>query len=131
MRKILFADDGVTVMNLSGPLLGDPDLELDVVTDGRTALDRLAATPDAYNLVILGYDLPEISGPDCAAFIRKLLRRLPVLVLTDPLDQDQRDELASAGVIGHHILEKPADAESFSAWVKGALAQAPPRRPKP
>jgi len=128
MPRILFADDGVTVMTLSGPLLGDPDLELDVVTDGRTALDRLTAAPDAYELVVLGYDLPEISGGDCAAIIRKLLRRLPVLILTDPLGQAQRVELGSAGVPGHHILEKPTDPASFSDWVRRALAQSAPRR---
>lgn len=124
MPKILFAEDGVTVMNLSGALFDNPDLNLDVVTDGRSALNRIAGAPKAYDLVILGYDLPEISGPECATFLRSMFRRLPILVLSETVDEARLNELEKSGVRRDYILQKPTDPETFAAWVNRALAEA-------
>ena len=128
MPRILFAEDGLTAMELAGSLFDDPGLELDVVTDGRSALDRLAEAPKAYDLVILGYDLPEVAGPDCIAFLRKMFRRLPILVLSETLQEARLKELADLGVRPSEILEKPADRERFAAWVREALSDRRPRR---
>ena len=122
MSRILFAEDGPTAMDLAGGLFDDPDLELDVVTDGRSALDRLTGAPSAYDLVILGYDLPEIGGPGCIAFLRKMFRRLPILVLSETLQEAHLKELADLGVRRSEILEKPTDRERFAAWVREALS---------
>ena len=129
MPRILLAEDGLTAMNLAGPLFDDPDLELDVVTSGRSALDRLTETPKAYGLVILGYDLPEISGPECIAFIRKMFRRLPILVLSDTTGAERVNELARLGVHQTDILEKPTDPKTFAAWVQKALSEANRQNP--
>ncbi len=128
MPRILFAEDGLTVMSLSGGLFEDASIVLDVVTDGRSALDRLNAEPSAYDLVILGDDLPEISGFDCAAFIQKMYRRLPVLMLANRLDDDRMRHLSQVGIRKQHVMLKPTDQTSFAAWVHQALSEAPSRR---
>lgn len=125
MVRILFAEDGLTAMNLAGGLFDNPDIALDVVTDGRSALDRVNAEPNAYGLVVLGYNLPEISGPECAAFLKKMYRRLPVLMLTDAGDDDRIGELLRIGIRKPHILQKPTDRNTFAAWVQQALADVP------
>ena len=125
MPRILFAEDGPTAMDLAGGLFDDPDIELDVVTDGRSALDRLNAAPKAYDLVVLGYDLSEISGPDCITFIRQVHRRLPVLVLSETLGEATVQNLADLGVRRKHILQKPTTREAFAGWVQAALAEIP------
>ena len=114
MPRILLAEDGPTAMTLAGGLFDHRNVELDVVTDGRSALETLAANPKAYALVILAYDLPEITGPDCIRFIRKMLARLPLLVLIENPAPEHLAELAAQGVSGGQILEKPATPESLA-----------------
>lgn len=117
MPRILLAEDGPTAMNLAGGLFDHRNVELDVVTDGRSALETLAANPRAYALVILAYDLPEISGPDCIRFIRKMLARLPMLVLVENAVPEREEELAGLGIPRSHIMEKPATPISLAVRV--------------
>lgn len=109
-------------MTLAGGLFDHPNVELDVVTDGRSALETLAANPKGYALVILAYDLPEICGVDCIRFIRKMFARLPVLVLVDTPDQERVNELADLGISRGHILEKPATPESLAVRVRNLIS---------
>ena len=128
MRRLLLAEDGPTAMDLAGGLFDDPAIALDVVTDGRSALDRVNAAVGAYDLVVLNYDLPEISGPECIAFLRGMYRRLPILVLSDTDDAERLSDLARLGIRRSHILRKPTRPEAFAAWVRNALLGLPTRR---
>ncbi len=112
-------------MRLSGALFNNPDLDLDVVTDGRSLLERVAQTPKAYDLIVLGYELPEISGPDCIAVLRKMVQRIPVLVLSPTLEDTRIAELAELGVRREHILQKSTTPTDFSAWIHKTLASQP------
>jgi DNA-binding response OmpR family regulator len=127
MPRILFAEDGPTVMQLSGELLGDDALIIDVATNGRQTLDLINAESSAYQLVILGEILPDVSGQECVAFLRKMYRRLPILMLVDPLTDDRRLELGKIGLRPKHLLEKPTTPTAFAEWVQEALAEAPLR----
>ncbi|MFT5368360.1 MAG: CheY-like chemotaxis protein [Candidatus Latescibacterota bacterium] len=127
MPRILFAEDGPTVMQLSIELLGDDNLTIDVATNGRQALDLINAESSAYQLVILGETLSDVSGPECVAFLRQMYRRLPTLMLVDPLTDDRRLEFGKVGLRPKHLLEKPTDPTTFAQWVQQALAEAPPR----
>ena len=104
-------------MALAGGLFDHGNVELDVVTDGRSVLETLAANPKGFALVSLAYDLPEISGVDCVRFIRKMFARLPVLVLMDTPDQERVSELAGLGISRGRILEKPTTPESLAVRV--------------
>lgn len=128
MPRILFAESGPTVMQLSGELLGNDNLTLDVATNGRQALDLINAEPSGYQLVILGEDLPDVSGPECATYLRKMYRRLPVLMLAENLTDDRRKEFGLAGFRPKHLLEKPTDPQTFAQWVYHTLSESP-RRP--
>ena len=128
MPRILLAEDGPTAMGLVGALFENPDLDLDVVTDGRSVLERVSAAPSAYSLVVLSYDLPEISGPECAAFLRRMLPQLPIFMLLETIDEARLSELAQLGIGRARILKSPADPETFAAWINSALAETPPRR---
>ncbi len=122
MPRILFAEDSLTVMALAGRLFDVPGLEVDAVTDGRKALERMSQWPDAYDLVILAYELSEISGPECIAFFRRMFPRLPILVLTDSTAADRMEQLTGLGIQRNHVLEKPLAPETFTSRVREVLA---------
>jgi len=127
MPRILFAADGPTVMQLSGDLLDDEELTIDVATNGRQALDLVNAEPSAYQLVILGENLPDVSGPECASFLRQMYRRLTLLMLVDTLTDDRRREFTKVGFRPKHLLETPTNPTTFAQWVQQTLSEAPPR----
>jgi len=127
MPRILFAEHGPTVMQLSGELLGDDSLTIDVATNGRQALDLVNAEPSGYQLVILGENLPDVSGIECATFLRQMYRRLPILMLVESLTNDRRRELGQVGLRPKHLLEKPTTPIAFAQWVQQALQEAPQR----
>ncbi len=123
--KILFAEDGPDLMRLSGSLMGDLHLEVDAVTDGRSFIQHLSDAPNYYDLVVLGFDLPEISGRECIMFVRRMFNRLPILVVTDSMQKEILEELGEFGVRKKHIFEKTSSAEEFGVWVRQALSELP------
>ncbi len=122
MAQILMAADGVTSMALGGALFDDPDLGVDAVTDGRTALDRLSEAPNFYDLVVLDYELPELTCVACLRFVRRLLPRLPVLVLSDDTGPDRLKELADAGMRAECVFPRTISPEAFADRVKKTLS---------
>ena len=74
MPKVLMGEDAAVAMRLAGALFEEADLEVDAVTDGRALLEKVNARRSEYDLVVLGHDLPEIDGPSCVAFLKKMLR---------------------------------------------------------
>jgi len=124
MPQILMAADGAISMALGGALLDDPELNLDAVTDGRTALDRLSEAPNFYDLIVLDYTLPELSGVACMRFVRKLLPRLPAMILSDDTGPDRLNELAGVGVRAHQVIPRSVSPEAFADHVKKALSTA-------
>ena len=128
LPRILFADDSLTIMRLSGALLDDPDLILDTATDGRSALNQVSDLAGKYDLVVLGYDIPETPATECLRFFRQMFRRLPVLILTDGPDPAQLEELAELGVSRDRILSPNTDPETFATWVREALSRSAEQR---
>ncbi|MDP6041222.1 MAG: response regulator [Candidatus Latescibacteria bacterium] len=129
MPHILFAENGPTAMDLAGGLLEAANLTFDVVTDGRSLLDHVNADTHHYDAIVLAYELPEISGPECITFLKKMYRRLPILVLVENLTSDHTRELGQIGIRPKHIHAKPTDRTTFATWVQLSLNEAPPRRP--
>lgn len=129
MPHILLAENGPTAIDLAGGLLEAANLTFDVVTDGRSLLDRINAETNRYDAIVLAYELPEISGSECITFLKQMYRRLPILVLVENLTQDHTRKLGQIGIRPKHIHTKPTDRTTFATWVQLALSEAPPRRP--
>ena len=104
-------------MQLGGVLLDQENLNVQVVSDGRSLLDQLNEAPNFYHAVILGYDLPEIDGTDCVRFIRQFHDRICLLVMVDSVDADRLEELARLGVRKKFVMDRGEDLKKIGAWV--------------
>ena len=124
MAQILLAVDGVISMRLGASLFDDTDLELDAVTDGRTALERLTQAPNFYDLVVMDYDLPEISCVECLRFVGQMLNRLPTIVLSEDLGDARLEELGGLGVASPFVVSRTVSPDAFAEHVKNALPTA-------
>ena len=117
MIQLILATNGLEAMRLSGALLDFPNITTHAASDGRTLLDRLNEAPTFYHLVVLDYGLTSVSGPDCITFIRQLHKRLPILILSDSVEEYRLTELADLGVRKRHILTTPVDPAAFAEWI--------------
>ena len=100
------------------------DLEIEVATDGATALEflreRVEESERIPDLVLLALDLPEVDGFEFLETVRddEDLVQVPVLVLTDSSSSsDVHDSYKRAA---NAYLAKPSDSDEFET-VAGAI----------
>jgi CheY-like chemotaxis protein len=128
-KKILLADDSITIQKVIELTFSDEDFEVVTVGNGRLAIERVQdVRPD---LVLCDIIMPEKDGYEVCDFIKKnpALSRTPVLLLTgafEPFDQERATRVGCDG-----FLAKPFEPQTLIAKVKellgraGAMAAAP------
>src|SRR6266571_4320853 len=134
-KKILLADDSITIQKVIELTFSDEDFDVVTVGNGRLALEKVQEVrPD---IVLCDIIMPEKDGYEVCEFIKKssALQHIPVLLLTgafEPFDQDRAARVGSDG-----FLAKPFEPETLIAKVKELLGRAasraasasPPARP--
>ncbi len=108
-RRVLVVDDNTDAATTVADLLAMSGSEVDVVHDGRSAVDHTASFhPD---IVLLDIGLPDISGYEAARRIRRLqgVRQPTLIALTGWGQQDDKQQAAQAGFDQHWT--KPVDPQ--------------------
>jgi CheY-like chemotaxis protein len=121
-KKILLADDSITIQKVIELTFSDEDFEVVTVGNGRLAIERLPeARPD---LVLCDIIMPEKDGYEVCEFIKKhpALSHIPVLLLTGAFEPFDQERAARAGCDG--FLAKPFEPQTLIAKVKELLGQA-------
>ena len=119
MSRILLADDSPHAQRMGEKILREDGHEVVTVTDGRTALLRLAdVDPD---LVFADISLPSISGYEICREVKSRERHAHVRVvltagLLEFLDEDQ-----AAAVFSDAVLRKPFEASVVLETVRPLL----------
>jgi CheY-like chemotaxis protein len=121
-KKILLADDSITIQKVIELTFSDEDFEVVTVGNGRLALEKLnEVRPD---VVLCDIVMPEKDGYEVCRQIKSnpTLSQVPVLLLTgafEPFDQDKAAQVGSDG-----FLAKPFEPETLIAKVKDLLGRA-------
>jgi len=124
-KKILLADDSITIQKVIELTFSDEDFEVVTVGNGRLAVERvLDLRPD---IVLCDIIMPEKDGYEVCDFIKRSpqLSNVPVLLLTgafEPFDQERAARVACDG-----FLAKPFEPETLIAKVKDLLQKAAAR----
>lgn len=130
--KILVADDNeVNVLVLSAFLRGW-GAELDVVTNGRLAVERIQEQD--YDLVLMDLHMPELDGYAATRHIRSLpdprYARLPIFAVSASTRMGHQHELDSAGFT--EFVGKPVSPDLLLAKIaRHARHDSSPRRLRP
>jgi CheY-like chemotaxis protein len=128
-KKILLADDSITIQKVIELTFSDEDIEVVTVGNGRLAVEKVQdVRPD---LVLCDIIMPEKDGYEVCDFIKKTpsLAHIPVLLLTgafEPFDQDRASRVGCDG-----FLAKPFEPQTLIAKVKDLLSQAGTRTVAP
>ena len=122
-RTILYVDDDRDSREMICFLLrqADPAYEITAVANGNAALALIAAQP--FDLYILDFLLPEISGIDICRRIRETDKIAPILFFSAISGKPNREAAETAGATAY--LVKPNDLDSLTETVKLLLDRDP------
>jgi DNA-binding NtrC family response regulator len=123
MIQVILAEDGVRAMQLGGILLDQENLNVEVVSDGKSLLDQLNEAPNFFHAVVMNFDLPEISGPECLTFIKQFHQRVCVLVMADSVGAERLEELAGLGVRKKYVMDRGGEMKEIGAWIDFTLGE--------
>ncbi|HET7293753.1 MAG TPA: response regulator [Vicinamibacteria bacterium] len=127
-KKILLADDSITIQKVIELTFSDEDFEVVTVGNGRLAVERFdEVRPD---IVLCDIIMPEKDGYEVCDFIKKhaSFGHVPVLLLTGAFEPFDQERAARVGCDG--FLAKPFEPQSLISKVKDLLSQAA-ARPRP
>jgi signal transduction histidine kinase/CheY-like chemotaxis protein len=120
-KRILLIEDDASVALYLESLLDDDTFQTTFASMPTEALETFVADPDAFDLVITDYLMPQGTGLELAEDIHALRPDLPVILTTGNANNLDSNALARAGLAG--IFEKPLNSEQLLAKIRGLLAK--------
>jgi two-component system, cell cycle response regulator DivK len=114
-KRVLLVEDNLENRYLATFLLESDGFEVHPAVSGTEALAAFA--PGKFDLVLLDLQLPDIDGFELARRMRQTstAEQLPIIAVSAFAMVSDRKKAFAAGCTGY--LEKPIDAESFTAQV--------------
>lgn len=128
-RKILLADDSITIQKVVNLTFSDEGIEVVTVGNGELAIRKLAdVRPD---IVLADIYMPGKNGYEVCEYVKTnpQFAHLPVLLLVGAFEPFDQSEAARVKADGH--LTKPFESRALVATVTRLLAQAPPAAAPP
>jgi len=120
--QILVAEDNPTNQKLVVTLLEQQGHRVVLAPDGREALAR--AAEQAFDLILMDVQMPELSGLEAAAAIRELEQgtgtRVPIVALTAHAMSGDRERCLAAGMDGY--VSKPLRPDELFAAIEAVLS---------
>ena len=116
--SLLLAEDHPVNRKLALALLNGRGHRVTVAENGRQALDRWAADPEAFDAVLMDVHMPEMDGLTATRELRKrdAFKKLPVIMLTAKAMKDDQERCISAGA--NDYMAKPLDVEKLLSLVR-------------
>jgi CheY-like chemotaxis protein len=119
-RKILLADDSVTIQKVVELTFSEGDYQVTCVSNGKMAVDQLDKNrPD---IIICDIIMPEMSGYDVAELVKKnpVYTAIPVILLTGTFEPFDEDRARKSGAEAY--VTKPFDSKMLVEKVESLLA---------
>ena len=84
--RLLVADDDTEVRSVAEKLLRNQGYDVESASDGVQALEQLRENPEAFGAVLLDLSMPNLSGPEVLAAMKREGINVPVIVLSGYVD---------------------------------------------
>jgi signal transduction histidine kinase/CheY-like chemotaxis protein len=112
---VLLAEDVEINREIVEALLEPTEIEIDCAENGIEAVDMFARNPDAYDLIFMDIQMPEMDGCQATQRIRGLgthaATRIPIIAMTANVFQEDIDRYLSIGMNDH--LGKPLNMDDM------------------
>ena len=122
---ILVVDDSELNLEVARRILELEGARVSLAENGQQAVDRLIATPDGYDLVLMDMQMPVLDGHDATRRIRSGLglTALPIIALTAGVTVGEQQRATAAGM--NDVLGKPFEPEGLVACILRHVGDAP------
>ncbi|HZM60239.1 MAG TPA: response regulator [Vicinamibacterales bacterium] len=125
--RVLVAEDNATNQKLVSALLKQQGHRVAIVNNGRLAVER--AAKDAFDIILMDVQMPEMSGLEATEAIRTQEeptgRRTPIIALTARAMAGDREQCLAAGMDGY--VAKPLKPDELFAAIAALVGSpAPP-----
>src|SRR5688572_2388589 len=121
-KKILLADDSITIQKVVELTFSDGDYEVTAVNNGAKAVAKLAELrPD---IILSDIIMPEKNGYELCEYVKSHpeYRSIPVVLLTGTFEPFDPDRAEKAGCDA--VVTKPFESQSLIHKVEELIAQA-------
>ncbi len=115
--RILLAEDNPINQKLAKLLLGKAGYQVEVADNGREAVEKYTAMPEAFDLIFMDVQMPEMDGMEATQTIRqKGFDSIPIIAMTAHAMKGDRKMCLEAGM--NDYLTKPIKREAVYAIIK-------------
>jgi two-component system, chemotaxis family, chemotaxis protein CheY len=123
--RILYAEDVRELRELARIVFSRDGHSIDCVEDGTDALQRIAADPHAFDLVVTDHHMPRMNGLELVMQLRQTAYRGKIMVFSSELNPAIATEYRKLGV--DRIMFKPV----YPSFLRQAIAEMFPNAPAP
>jgi CheY-like chemotaxis protein len=115
--RILLAEDNLVNQKLAKLMLGKAGYQVTVADNGKDAVETYTATPDAFDLIFMDVQMPEMDGKEATRAIRqKGFQSVPIIAMTAHAMKGDREMCLEAGM--NDYLTKPIKREAVFAIIE-------------
>jgi CheY-like chemotaxis protein len=121
--RIVLVDDEELVVKSTARLLRRAGFEVEVALGGRPAI-RLIQEDKQFDLVVLDFDMPDLSGEACHRELNQIAPGLRTVYLSGHADADREQVARELGALA--FVRKPCDSTDLVATLRAALSAGSP-----
>ena len=114
--RVLYIDDDRMLVSLVARTLERRGYRISAHVSAMEGLETLRGDPDAFDLVLTDYNMPEMSGLDVARAVREIRETLPVVVTSGFIDDALLAQARDAGV--REVISKVDSVEQLCATLQ-------------
>jgi two-component system phosphate regulon response regulator OmpR len=113
-RRVLVIDDDPAVRAFLAEFLEQQNFVVRTAQDGVQGLAIFGA--ESFELVLVDFQMPGMTGLEVAAEMRQTHPRLPLALITGTANALTTETIARAGIT--RMFQKPFDLEALTSWIR-------------
>ena len=120
--RILLAEDNPVNQKLAIMMLGKAGYKVEVAVNGKEAVARFTESPDAYDLIFMDVQMPEMDGKAATQTLRRLgFNAVPIIAMTAHAMKGDREMCLESGMDDY--ITKPIKRETVFEMINRYVLQ--------
>lgn len=119
-EKILIVDDEESIIITLKQILHNLGYKVKAFTDCRKAIREFEKNPGGYDVIILDYSMPHMTGLEMARKIKEIRNDIPIILSSGYLNNQMGETASEAGI--SEILSKPVSTYKLADAVRRAIS---------
>ena len=115
--QILLAEDNPVNQKLAVMMLGKAGYQVDVAENGKKAVEKYSQSPEAYDLIFMDVQMPEIDGKEATKMLRDQgFADIPIVAMTAHAMKGDREMCLESGM--NDYITKPIKRETVFEMIQ-------------